>query len=312
MNCPLCQQPPTRILTEKLRKGNGKVYYCGTCDLGYLDNQITPEQTKAFYDGEYRQQHSHTAEGSSTHAQEMYALYKDFQQSRLQIILPYLGIGADLLEIGASAGQFLSHVQSRCNTVHGIELDSACCHFLSDKFGIETDDRFLTESRFAQGQYDVVCSFQVMEHTPNPVQFLKEIEQVTKPGGMIFIEVPNLYDPLLAVWDAPFYQQFYYHQAHSFYFSEWSLYKIVAQTGLRVVATHFTQDYNLLNHLHWITTNTPQPTCMIGLNPPRLHGKDDKIANWLSEELVSLNARYVEKLSAAKKTSNIMLVLHKP
>jgi 2-polyprenyl-3-methyl-5-hydroxy-6-metoxy-1,4-benzoquinol methylase len=39
--------------------------------------------------------------------------------------------------------------------------------------------------------YDVVVSFQVIEHIENDVLFLKEIHRVLKPGGIALISTPN-------------------------------------------------------------------------------------------------------------------------
>lgn len=39
--------------------------------------------------------------------------------------------------------------------------------------------------------FDVVCSFQTIEHVADPVLMLREIRRVLKPGGMLFLQCPN-------------------------------------------------------------------------------------------------------------------------
>ena len=107
-SCPICGQVTTEILTDKLRRGSGTVYLCNDCDLGFLIS--APVDAKTYYDGEYRDAYSHRADGSATHASELFDVYKHYQQSRLDLIRPYLGPEVDILEIGASAGQFLFHL----------------------------------------------------------------------------------------------------------------------------------------------------------------------------------------------------------
>ena len=72
---------------------------------------------------------------------------------------------------------------------------------------------------------------------------------------------------------------------------------------------NYTQDYNLLNHLHWVMNDGPQESCLLGMSEIRFNGKDKSIAEWLSLEVQDLNKRYVEKLILSKKTSNMIMRL---
>ena len=150
-----------------------------------------------------------------------------------------------------------------------------------------------------------------MEHVEDPIAFLKTLKKVTRPGGEIFIEVPNLRDPLLSVWDVQSHKKFFYHSAHLHYFTENTLIKIAQKAGFNIanIEINFTQDYNLLNHLHWVMNDVPQENCLVGMSEVHLNGIDDIIPGWLSEELKLLNGKYIERLVANKKTSNILLKL---
>jgi|SRR3989344_1329360 len=309
-SCPICGQVTTEILTDKLRRGSGTVYLCNDCDLGFLIS--APVDAKTYYDGEYRDAYSHRADGSATHASELFDVYKHYQQSRLDLIRPYLGPEVDILEIGASAGQFLFHLEGSSRRRCAIELDSACCEFMASKLGIDADSNLLSESRFSGQQFDVVCAFQVMEHTTDPVAFLRDIRAAIRPGGIAFVEVPNRHDPLLSVWGISTYQPFFYHSAHLHYFSAKVLRRIAAAAGFASedISFRFIQDYNLLNHLHWIMNGTPQATCHVGLSGVKFEGRDAEMAHWLTSELAHLNDAYVKKLMAKEKTSNIMMILH--
>jgi len=308
--CPLCHKPTRQVLTTKLRRGAGIVFYCEPCLHGFLvpDEQL---DAKAYYAESYRQEYSHNAEAAATNARELFDVYRNYQSDRLGAIRPYLSTTTRLLEVGASSGQFLVNIKDGVALVHAIELDTACCAFMRNELAITADSEYLRESNFADETYDVVCSFQVMEHVPDPVAFLRDLRQSTKIGGTIFVEVPNLCDPLLSVWGVSAYQQFFYHSAHLHYFTEASLAQVATEAGFAQdkVEISFTQDYNLLNHLNWVMNNTPQATCSIGLSEIDLPGVNHDIATWLTEEMRSLNQQYLAKLVAAKATSNMMMVL---
>ena len=308
--CPLCGAQTSKILAHQLRRGNGIVRYCPACDHGYLvQEQVV--NAKEYYGELYRQEYSHNAEAAATNAREIYRVYKDYQQNRLHHIGPHLTSGSRLLEVGASSGQFLVHVKDKVAEVNAIELDKACCAFLGSELGIAAEAEFLEMSRFAGQTYDVVCAFQVIEHVEQPAEFLKTLRQATKKGGMLFIEVPNLHDPLLSVWGVQTYQKFFYHSAHLHYFTEASLRKVAQEAGFRPeqIEICFTQDYNVLNHLHWIMNDGPQADCHVGLSEINLRGPNQEIAAWLKEEMRAVNQKYIARLVAAKCTSNMLMKL---
>lgn len=44
---------------------------------------------------------------------------------------------------------------------------------------------------YANEQFDVVVSLEVIEHLENPRKFIREVHRITKPGGLILISTPN-------------------------------------------------------------------------------------------------------------------------
>ncbi len=49
----------------------------------------------------------------------------------------------------------------------------------------------LTDLHFPEGSFDLVTLWNVLDHTPDPVEFLAEIHRVLKEDGYIFIRTPN-------------------------------------------------------------------------------------------------------------------------
>jgi 2-polyprenyl-3-methyl-5-hydroxy-6-metoxy-1,4-benzoquinol methylase len=309
-NCPLCGKSTYSVLANQLRRGNGKVCYCGLCQHGFLVQQSVVD-AKKYYAELYRQEYSHNADVTATNANELFDVYHNFQHDRLKSIEPFLRLNMRLLEVGASAGQFLVHIKDKVAKVNAIELDEACCEFLQRVHGFDADAEHLEKSRFAGERYDIVCAFQVMEHVDDPVTFLKTLKEATCPGGTLFIEVPNLRDPLLSIWDVPTYRNFFYHTAHLHYFTESSLRLVALRAGFAAdqVGISYTQDYNLLNHLHWIMNDGPQANCLIGLSEIELPGVDKELSAWLTQEMKSLNERYIARLVVKKSCSNMMMTL---
>lgn len=307
--CPLCRLPSSAVLTETLRRGVGRVLYCDPCKLGFLDAPTV--DIESYYRSQYRQEASHTAKGEATNAREIFEVYYKYQSERLALVVPHVTPESSVLEIGAGSGQFLAHLDFDSKRLCATELNRDCCGFMRGRLDIDADSELLPKSRHWHRQFDIVCAFQVMEHVDDPVKFLDEISHVMKPGGKAFIEVPNLNDPLLSVWGLDAYKRFYYHAQHRLYFTAHSLELAAKMAGFRHREIAPTQDYNLLNHLHWVMNRSPQSTCDIGLGEIVLDGTDPEVNRWLSHEMRSVNERYMEKLKERNLTSNLMLILTK-
>ena len=61
---------------------------------------------------------------------------------------------------------------------------------------------------FGDGEFDSVVSFQVLEHVFNPSQFLGEIRRVLRPGGVLLLAVPFVWDEHEQPYDFARYSSF--------------------------------------------------------------------------------------------------------
>ena len=100
-----------------------------------------------------------------------------------------------LLDIGCSTGSFLFFCEKRFPTasLHGLEFDERL---------IELTQKLLKKSMVDQGNaenlpypdnyFDVITSFQVIEHLYKPSEMIDEVVRCLKPGGLFIITTPNL------------------------------------------------------------------------------------------------------------------------
>lgn len=88
-----------------------------------------------------------------------------------------------LLEIGISADQIISTEYSE----KGIQaIEKLNVRVLSDDVRSIAKDKI-----FPQGQFDVICIFQVVEHLDKLHELMNSFHYLLKPGGYVFIAVPN-------------------------------------------------------------------------------------------------------------------------
>lgn len=102
--------------------------------------------------------------------------------------------GKKCLDIGPGTGrwvQFIAGNKPECIAAIDISSESLSrcssnCEYLQ-KANLELD-KFDFEDDF----FDVVVSFEVLEHLQDPSNYLKEVQRVTKPGGLILMSLPNI------------------------------------------------------------------------------------------------------------------------
>ncbi|HTY53460.1 MAG TPA: class I SAM-dependent methyltransferase [Methanomicrobiales archaeon] len=264
--CALCGSRDLRKLAGRLRHGPGTVLVCDSCGLGMLE--AGSGDLREFYDGDYRKKYGPELNRASDY-REIFEAYAPFQAHRIELLRPFLGPETRLLEVGCSTGHFLYHAKDLVGEAVGVDYDSGAAKYAAERCGITTYGCDLRETPLEPGSFDVVCAIQTMEHVPDPVGFARTLGRYLKRDGTLYIEVPNLADPLMALYDNQAYRDFYFHEAHLLYFTGRSLATVMERAGF-VGRTVFFQDYNLMNHLHWLFLDRPQPSCAEGLGPARL------------------------------------------
>lgn len=113
-------------------------------------------------------------------------------------LLPLRGIrrgvvlrpGARHLDVGCHTGDFLLLTRRLGMEVAGVELDPHAAAVAKER-GLEVHNGTLSSARFAAGSFDVVTLNHVFEHLPDPVETLREIRRILKPGGTLVLATPN-------------------------------------------------------------------------------------------------------------------------
>lgn len=101
-------------------------------------------------------------------------------------LLPRLLVFAkgDWLDVGAGRVPFRKQLVGRVKTYHSLDTKP-----FEGTFYVEDAQKM---GSVPSGRYDVVISFQVIEHLPEPEKALKEMFRVLKLGGRLIITTPHL------------------------------------------------------------------------------------------------------------------------
>jgi SAM-dependent methyltransferase len=99
------------------------------------------------------------------------------------------------LEIGVGEGFNLIRLKNQGYKVRGFDFSRYAVERANPdiaEFVIDGDiDEFFEDEIKSNSNYDLIWIDNVLEHTHDPLLFLKKIYKILSPQGLIFIEVPN-------------------------------------------------------------------------------------------------------------------------
>jgi len=139
---------------------------------------------------------------------------------------------ARVLEIGSGRGYFLKSLETGGHSAVGLEMNREAISNKVTSFPIEPITLEDYSNQMA-GRFDCVCSFQVLEHVPNPKAFLAAGVRLLRSGGKLIISTPNYEFPLHATagdaFDLP--------PHHLNHFTPDTFRRIARNLGLELVST---------------------------------------------------------------------------
>ena len=241
--CPICRSTDCVARPEKLRDSDTLgVRECADCGHVFLssfahvdDAYFVTDQfllNKPFLHGLEQRQRHYAAENAE----------------RAERIGPLL-LNKRVLDFGCGTGALMHKIGPLCESVEGLERTAAFRRHL-------IDDGFTIHERLdqARGPYDVILMFHVLEHLADPVATIKGCLDRLSPGGLLYVEVPNINDALLSLYDVDAYRRFHFFSDHLHYFCRASLADTIARAGASALAVIGHSRFGLANHLYWLKT----------------------------------------------------------
>lgn len=78
--------------------------------------------------------------------------------------------------------------------VYAVDISRESIEYAKEKYSnknITFEQMDVVQIRYPDRFFDVVVSFETVEHVPEPEKFLSEIQRVLKPDGLLIISTPN-------------------------------------------------------------------------------------------------------------------------
>ena len=135
-----------------------------------------------------------------------------------------------LLDVGCGEGDFLDVAKKRGWDVYGTEYGENAFNKCVDK-GIKMYNGVLDPNKFEKESFDVVTSFEVLEHINNPKEEINNISKLIRKGGLFYCTTPN-FNALGRLYLKNKYNIFIYPE-HLCYYTPNTLTKLVTQFNFK-------------------------------------------------------------------------------
>lgn len=202
-SCPVCGDSQ---VSSGLDCGAFKFARCVTC--GHLYQNPRPRATDLInrYDEEYK---DYEVENSANFLDLMLKGLRDVKiaEVELELVADLAAGTADaaidgdegfsrhrkprFLDIGCATGALVEHFQVRGWEATGLEVCRPAAEYGIRNRGVRILVKDLQSAAFEEDHFDLIHSSHVLEHIPEPVDFLSEQFRVLRPGGYLAVTTPN-------------------------------------------------------------------------------------------------------------------------
>jgi 2-polyprenyl-3-methyl-5-hydroxy-6-metoxy-1,4-benzoquinol methylase len=315
--CPCCGERSAQVIANKDGKTGGALLTvsCNGCGLGRIDPLPSDQELADWYATQYRQAYKSAVQPALRHvlragrnAQWRWQWLCQNTDARWS--------NADLtsqrsLDIGSSSGEFVYLLQTLGFQAKGIEPHAGYATYAQSMLGIQVNNNTLQQGLACEdaGSLDLISMFHVLEHLAEPVAALRTMGEKLKPGGLLYIEVPNA--TRLCSPDYMFFR------AHTLYFTGPTLRKLLETAGFKLMAQSPDDSDNLSVVAQFIGADSAGSSAGTGTDASHSLVTAHRARRWLpylvqqlqdGQPMRKWRTRQEEKRSAAQYANGLALL----
>jgi 2-polyprenyl-3-methyl-5-hydroxy-6-metoxy-1,4-benzoquinol methylase len=184
--CPLCGacsvteflRAPDRF---HLRTETYRLVRCSNCTCVWQPAPPAPANMGVHYSEDY---HNTIMRAGESNTSARWKLQHD--------LIARFKQGGKILDIGCSSGAFLGTMDKRKWELYGTELSPDTAELARRNTGGKIFIGDASEAPYPPDSFDVITSFDLLEHVYDPRAFLSKVLEWLKPGGIYCLNLPNI------------------------------------------------------------------------------------------------------------------------
>ena len=195
-HCPICFSPDwkffantfDRILTRSQEQW--QIRRCSACEFGWTVPSLDEERLAPYYSDSYLGDTAKTIrEFSSGILQKSRSWRREVE--KVQLVEGFIGSGR-ILDVGCGDAKFLWALDSKRWERIGVDRAREALTLVRSKIpAIKLVEGNIFSEELHESSFDVITLWHVFEHLPNPRRVLSRINELLRPGGWLFLSLPN-------------------------------------------------------------------------------------------------------------------------
>lgn len=276
-HCPICTDAPTRVVGRRgiLEKGGPLKPFtnvlCMRCGLVFMNQRPSPAEYRELYATyETHRYGIDTQDASALHAADQATRLATARPliTSLDALMQVPAQNRRTLEVGCAYGFFSEAVKEAWGCrVQGVEPSVRFADVARQRIGMPVFTGSFEEyaaQRPSAEQFDLIVFNHVFEHFPDPLATLRLIETMLAPGGVVYMEVPdisNFKKPIDTFFD----------YCHPFSYTPASLSRLLAVAAWKPIARFSLKPFRLQAVVAPVSHPAPAVAWTEGAWPKRLH-----------------------------------------
>lgn len=177
-HCPLCESSTARV---HVAFPDIPVHRCDDCGFIYSGRTLGPDSLDAYYRSGFGSDRQ--LQGQKVNAGVNLAV--------LSRLVDLAGVRR-FLDVGTGYGFLLQALEDSYGIRgKGVELSDQEATYARETLGVDVEPCLLSEADLPHESFDLVASFEVIEHVPDPKSFLAELAAYVRPGGSLLVMTDN-------------------------------------------------------------------------------------------------------------------------